>query len=495
MFNLRISPLLSCALLTCLCLLPGYSFASTVTYFVGKDSVRYATETLACKSHSSSYIIRGANSAGTGFYCGTTTQTVWTLFRNTQNCPLGHTGLHCNSQLPACPYGTFDPVLNSCPIPPWDNCPAGSSWDYFAEPPRCTFPQDDACGSIGAAWNPAASSCQCPSGSLLVSAAGVSRCMPSGDDSCSSSSPDFKGYGPSGQPVCTGSGRCPGGTPGYIGDGDQLTFVCVPPVDDNDSSCNGTRGLFNGVSVCIPKPGTDPDLPGCKGVVGTVGNDKVCIEPANNDSRCKPGETAGYVGSGSNMTFTCVPKNYGPQTCPPGQYVINMATQGFGCAKASNDPPSGNSVGSSGKPAGVVTGSSTSTTKDGDGNVKETTTADINLKIDGLFHDAPNDNYQSELEAFGKDALDGIDVTAITSEFSGRDGAFTDRNSLDAVSSFVKSHTIGNSANCSGTFPFLGYTVSCAKFAKYNQVIGWFIAILTVISIYNTLMRKSESGV
>lgn len=317
--------------------------------------------------------------------------------------------------------------------------------------------------------------------------------MAGGDDSCSKDSADFKGYGPTGQPVCDASARCPnGGTPGHIGQGDQLTVVCIPPVGEGegDGSCNGTPGIMNGVSVCLPKPGTDPDLPDCKGVVGTVGGQKVCIEPATEDSRCKPGETAGYTGTGANMEFVCVPNGYGPETCPPGQYVINKDTEGFGCAVASNEPPE-----NAGKTPGEGSGSSTTTNKDAEGNTTGTEETNSEFKIEGLFHDAPANNFKNEMDQFGKSALDGLNTDQLAAEFGGSDGAFTQRNSLDNASSFIKTHTVGSSTSCSGSFPFFGYQISCENFSNYNRIMGWIIFVLTAINIYNTLMRKSESGV
>lgn len=377
-------------------------------------------------------------------------------------------------------------------------CGEGQYLDF--DTMQCKWPQDDVCSTVGASWDQSANSCKCNTGSILVTAGGVSRCMASSDDSCSPSDPDFKGYGPTGQPVCDGSARCPdGGQPGYVGSGDQMSFVCIPPPGDGegDDDCNGTRGIVDGVSVCIPKPGTDPDLPDCKGVVGKVNGQKVCIEPADNDSRCKPGEISGYVGTGDEMRHICIPKDYGPETCPPGQYIINMESGGFGCVTASGDNPGEEPTkNAAGKTPGKVTGNSTTEKKDGDGNTTESSTSAFDFQIEGLFHDAPENTFKGELDEFGTSALDStIDVDGVVSEFGGSDGAFTQRNSLDNASAFIKTHTVGNSANCSGALNFLGYNVSCDKFTMYNRIIGWMIFVLTAINIYNTLMRKSDSGV
>lgn len=512
----RISPLFISALLTVAgTLLPvGHAYSQDY-YWVRQgapNSPQYPSAQAACGGNemvmanatTASCLIRDA----TGWV-----YTSYTVIRAGNSCSGSYdasTG-YCAPPVQCPGDSTRDPVTNSCVLEcqsplvpnaetsmceaPPNNCQPGQFMDF--DTMQCKWPQDDTCSVIGASWNNNSQACQCGAGKLLVTAGGVSRCMDGGDNSCSSNSPDFKGYGPTGQPVCDASARClNGGQPGYVGSGDQMSVVCIPPPGDGNGSCNGVQGVMNGVSVCIPNPGDDPDLPNCNGVVGTVGNEKVCIEPADNNSRCKPGETAGYVGVGAEMKFVCVPKGYGPQTCPPGQYIINMEAGGFGCVTASNDPPSGtpgNTAG--GKTPGKITGNSTTTTKDGNGNATGSSESDLNLNIEGLFHDAPENNFTEEMNAFGSSALDSaVDVDSITSKFGGRDGAFTSRSSLDNASSFVKAHTIGNAASCSGTMPFLGYEISCSKFENMNRVLGWLVFVTTLVWIYNTLMSKRSEG-
>lgn len=486
-FSARLfSPLFTLLFLAAMAgLLPDSAFAIAPTY-VWKSSVNASTAPnwpsadSACKAlYGSSYYASGGGENLKGCY------------------KAGVSGSYIGSvsRVALCSSGTFNPESGMCEVP---GCPPGQYLDFDTN--QCKWPQDDVCSTIGASWNNTSGSCQCPTGKLLVTAGGISRCMSSADDSCTKESPDFKGYGPTGQPVCDGSARCPnGGQPGYVGSGDQMSFVCIPPVGEGegDDDCNGQRGVIDGVSVCIPKPGKDPDFPDCRGVVGTVGGQKVCIEPADNDSRCKPGEISGYVGTGDEMRHICIPKDYGPETCPPGQYIINMESGGFGCATASGDNPGEEPTkNAAGKTPGKVTGNSTTEKKDGEGNTTESSTSAFDFQIEGLFHDAPENNFKGEMDEFGTAALDStIDVDGVVSEFGGSDGAFTQRNSLDNASAFIKTHTVGNSANCSGALNFLGYNVSCDKFTMYNRIIGWMIFVLTAINIYNTLMRKSDSGV
>jgi len=121
-----------------------------------------------------------------------------------------------------------------------------------------------------------------------------------------------------------------------------------------------------------------------------------------------------------------------------------------------------------------------------------------NLKnwIEGLFHDAPNNDFKEKLEQYGQSELSkGIKTDELLREFDGEDGAFTERNKLDDLSAFVKTHTIGNVSGCSGTLPFFGYSISCDKFQTYSRILGWFIFVLTLINIYQLVMAKSESGV
>lgn len=395
--------------------------------------------------------------------------------QSTQSCEL-----NCSSPQYA------DPETWSCITPP--SCPGGF-FDYDSK--TCAYAQDDACSSIGATWSPDQNSCVCSGGKTPITSGGVMTCsgLPS-QDPCNKDSPDFAGYQGT-TPMCFGKARCPdGGQPGYVGQGDTAQFVCYP-APTNDPNCNGSVGVVNGEKVCVPSPGKDPDFPDCKGVVGTFNGQKQCIEDATNDSRCAAGETAGYTGTGSNMKFVCIPSNYKPQTCPAGQYVWNTQTGGFGCVTLSSQPPS-----DAGKTPGAGSGSSSTTVKDAAGNTTGTEETESEFKIDGLFHDAPTNDYQEKLTAFGADALSkGVDADSLLREFDGQDGAFTERNKLDDLSGFVKTHTIGNNAGCSGNFPFFGYSIQCDKFQTYSRILGWFIFVLTMINIYQLIMAKSESGV
>lgn len=420
--------------------------------------------------------------------------------RPSLECVHGDDGFKCNTSC-----NSPKVMLNGqCVAPVIPTCPTGSTWDPFAEPPRCTYPQDDACGAIGAHWDPAASSCQCDSQTdALVTAAGVTRCMKLRDDSCTKDSPDFKGYASSGdsagQAICDGRASCPdGGIPGYVGFGDTMSAICYSNPVADDPKCNGTPGVMNGVKVCVPDPGKDPDFPDCSGVVGSINGVKQCIHKPTDHPGCKPGETAGYVGTGANPQFTCVPSDYKPQTCPPGQYVINNSTGGFGCAKADGQqkPDSeGNVPGKATGTPGKSTGTATTTKKDAEGNVTGTEESEIKLDFTDLLQDQPNTDYKSEMDAFSDSVLDDLDTDSLIGEFDGADGAFTERNSLNNIGNFLKSHTVGTSTSCSGSLPFFGRVITCEKFATYNRIIGWMIFIYTLIHIYNVIMRKPESGV
>lgn len=380
--------------------------------------------------------------------------------------------------------------------PPDPVCPEGAFWDFDSQ--SCKYPQDDACDSIGASWDPAASACQCDSPTAaLVTAAGVTRCMQLRDDSCTKDSPDFKGYATygdsAGQAVCDGRASCPdGGTPGYVGSGDTMSAVCYSNTPAGSENCDGQAGLQDGVEVCIPNPGDDPDFPDCDGVVGTFNGVKRCIDKPGGHAGCSAGETPGYVGAGDNAQFTCIPSDYKPETCPPGQYVTNAATGGFGCATTGGQ--SKDDV-AAGKTPGTGSGTSQTTVKDAVGNVVGTEESELQIDLTGLTEDTPANNYKTEMDEFSDSELDSIDTDSIVSSFSGADGAFTQRNSLTNLSSFVVTHTIGNSTNCNGSLPFFGMTISCEKFATYNRIVGWMIFIYTLINIYNVIMRKSESGV
>lgn len=394
-----------------------------------------------------------------------------------EQCEFGNSGYYCNPDPNACPDGTY----------------------HDFETGTCKYPQDDACDSIGASWEPASSSCKCDSPTAaLVTAAGVTRCMQLRDDSCDSNSPDFKGYATfgdsAGQAVCDGRASCPdGGTPGYVGSGDTMSAICYNSEPQQNDNCDGVSGVQDGVQVCVPRVGAnDPDFPDCDGVVGTFNGVKRCIDRPGGHAGCNAGETPGYAGRGDSAEFVCIPSDYKPETCPPGQYVTNAATGGFGCATASGQSKEDVAAG---KTPGKATGTGTATQKDAAGNVIGTEESNIELDLTQLTEDAPSTDFKGELDEFSDSELDTLDMDTVINSFSGTNGAFTERNSLDNVSNFVLTHTIGNNTNCSGSLPFFGYTISCSKFDTYNRIVGWMIFILTMINIYNVIIRPSQSGV
>lgn len=458
----------------------------------------YAAPFLACNAYKSSltsgqaysHYEENSSTWNCGYTANSVRQYLGIATRYSTTCPYGDNSYQCNASCDA--PNTM--VNGQCIAPP--QCPEGSFWDFDSS--SCKYPQDDACDSIGASWDPAASACQCDSPTAaLVTAAGVTRCMQLRDDSCTKDSPDFKGYATygdsAGQAVCDGRASCPdGGTPGYVGSGDTMSAVCYSNTPEGSENCDGQAGLQDGVEVCIPNPGDDPDFPDCEGVVGTFNGVKRCIDKPGGHAGCSAGETPGYVGAGDNATFTCIPSDYKPETCPPGQYVTNAATGGFGCATTGGQ--SKDDV-AAGKTPGTGSGTSQTTQKDAAGNVVGTEESEFQIDLTQLTEDTPANNYKDEMDEFSDTTLEGIDTDSIVSSFSGSDGAFTDRSSLNTLSSFVVTHTIGNTTSCNGSLPFFGYTISCEKFATYNRIFGWIIFILTLINIYNIIMSKSESGV
>lgn len=243
-------------------------------------------------------------------------------------------------------------------------------------------------------------------------------------------------------------------------------------------------------AVCVG--GTDPNCPGGQG--GNFNGEHVCVyDPDEDDPRCAPGETAGYVGPGDNPRFVCVPKNYLPETCPPGQYAWNTGTGGFACVTSSDKPPATDESGNP-KAPGTVTGTIGGTTG-GTGEGGETGEQKIELDFSTLIEEAPKDNYFKDMQEFSESALEFVDPDELAAEFSGPNGAFTQRSSLDNASNFIKQHTIGNSTTCSGAMPFFGYTVSCEKLANMNRILGWILFVYTAIGIYQVIMRPSASGV
>lgn len=379
-----------------------------------------------------------------------------------------HNCFYYNTGGAATNFGQWSESPQECtPIPP--TCPVGSSWDWDNN--RCSYPQDDACGAVGAQWNPDAQRCDCTAPKVLVVTGDVARCLePAPEQECTPDSPDFSGYGgPVGnvQPICAGRNRCPDGSkPGFAGVGDDVTAVCLGGEDPNCP--DGQGGIWQGKYVCLPQVGQDP--------------------------RCALNETPGYVGTGANKEFTCLPGDYGNKTCPPGQ-VLSFFGGSASCASTSKDTPSTNPDGTPNKPGkvtGTVTGSGEGGTGTGGGG---TGTSELELDFSALIENAPKDNAHKDLVDFGDSVLDGIDTDSMVGEFAGDDGAFTQRSSLDNAADFIVSRTIGSGANCTGAMPFFDYNISCEKLDNMNRVLGWFIFVSTAFGIFGVLTRPSASGV
>ncbi|MDG9922880.1 MULTISPECIES: hypothetical protein [unclassified Pseudomonas] len=287
------------------------------------------------------------------------------------------------------------------------------------------------------------------------------------DQECTEGSSDFSGY-INNTAICAGRNRCPdGGKPGFVGTGDDVKAVCMGGQDPNCPE-GQTGGVMNGKHYCV----SDPD--------------------DGHDPRCALNETPGYVGAGPNAEFTCVPDSYLPETCPPGQYVWNTGTGGFGCVTSGGEPPKTDSNGDPVKP-GTVTG--TIGGSEGEGGEPGEEGEPIELDFGALIEEAPKDNFQKDLEEYGQEKIDGIDIDSLIGEFDGPDGAFTERSSLDALSDFVIQHTVGSSVNCSGSMPFFGMSIGCDKMERAHRIWRWIIFVGTLIYIFKTLTRPSASGV
>jgi hypothetical protein len=496
----------------------GSVSASSLIYYGASNLglARFSSAYLACKSSSpatgqyASWVV--TSTSDTAFSCYSSdpfrspTQIYGgTIYKLSENCQFGDNGSVCNSSCPSpkvmtngqCveppPTCTGDSVLNpatnscdlSCTAPkvpdaatqtcvdPAPNCGPGQYYDF--EEKSCLYPEDDNCPP-GANYDPALGACACPSGSQLSAFGQMQACLPVGDQSdCTGQSADFMGYSQNpntfGKPLCSGRGRCPDGSkPGYVESGSDATMVCMP------------------------ETGADPDCPLGR---GTFQGHEVCLQDPKNDPRCKPGETSGTYGPGDSQTHVCIPANFLPKTCPPGSYSYNSGPDGgFACVvNSTTEPPKKNPDGTD-KPAGSVSGKGKSVKKDADGKVVETEESELELDFSDLIENAPNDNFKKDLDDFaGKELSDAVDEKDLLAEFAGSDGAFTGRDKLDNVASFIKSHTIGNSTACSGNLPFMGYVVSCDRFAMYNRIMGWFFFVLTIFRIRDCLMRPSASGV
>lgn len=516
----RFSSFFNCLLLAVALTMASSASASTLTVYIatysGMSTSPQSSASSACSKLKGmgglfpNYTSAGSSGSGSGGACiwRTSSDTLvyygtWSM--STANCPYGDNGTQCNVSCPSpnvmsggqCvsppPTCTGDSVLNpatnscdlTCAAPkvpdpatmtcvtPTPSCGAGQHYDFDEQ--RCVYPEDDNCPP-GAAYDPAIQKCSCPTGSQLSQFGTTATCLPVGDQSdCTSQSADFMGYSQNpatlGKPLCSGRGRCPDGSkPGYIGAGSDVKLVCAPETGKT---------------------------PGCSGYMGNFQGQDVCLEDPHNDSRCKPGETSGSMGSGDTMTHVCIPADFLPKTCPPGQYAYQEGPDGgFACVtNSTTEPPKKNPDGSD-KPSGSVSGTGTSTTTDADGNVVETEESELELDFSGLIENAPNDNFKKDLDDFaGKELNDAVDEKDLLDEFAGSDGAFTQRDKLDNAASFIKSHTIGNSTACSGNLPFMGYVVSCDRFSMYNRIMGWFFFVLTIFCIRDCLMRPSASGV
>jgi len=524
----RFSSFFNCLLLAVGLTMAGTSYSATYTfkaYFAGEKSTVFSSATDACSSligqcgaqYSASYrvtsltsIIPAGDSAWTCQFQLQiqTSATSWEnsnkitscngitgyASRQGDSCPPGSTYVvstgSCTAPPPTCTGDSvLNPATNSCDltcaapkvpnaatqtcVDPAPNCGPGQYYDF--EEQSCLYPEDDNCPP-GANYDPAIGACACPSGSQLSVFGQMQTCLPVGDQSdCTGQSADFMGYSQNpntfGKPLCSGRGRCPDGSkPGYVESGSDATMVCMPETGA-DPDCPLGRGTFQGHEVCLQNPKNDP--------------------------RCKPGETSGTYGPGDSQTHVCIPANFLPKTCPPGSYSYNSGPDGgFACVvNSTTEAPKKNPDGTD-KPAGSVSGKGKSVKKDAEGKVVETEESELELDFSDLIENAPNDNFKKDLDDFaGNELSDAVDEKDLLAEFAGSDGAFTGRDKLDNVASFIKSHTIGNSTACSGNLPFMGYVVSCDRFAMYNRIMGWFFFVLTIFRIRDCLMRPSASGV
>ena len=293
------------------------------------------------------------------------------VWRTGTECPAGteyntQTGI-CEAPEPQCPGDSVrqpdgscaleceapqvpNHVTMRCEAPPL--CPEGQYWDFETE--SCKWPEDDQCPT-GSNWSPSLKDCVCDGDGVLSNAQGFRICMPPAADECTPDSPDFKGYYNGYRPFCSGEARCPPGTTyGAVGKGDHLEHVCVPNQPPEDPECpGGSVGNMGGERVCVPKFNQeDPDCP--TGFSGTVNGKKVCQPDPDappEDSDCKPGETPGYVGKGSELKKVCVPEGYGPPTCKAGTYPVNNGNDGFACVPVSGGAgPGGTDNGTKPKP-------------------------------------------------------------------------------------------------------------------------------------------------
>lgn len=434
-------------------------------------------------------------------------------FRSGDSCPSGTTYNSTNGSCdapPACPGDSVRQPDGSCVL----DCPLGSTpnattqtCDSICEAPQhfdfesesCKYPEDELCPT-GSNWDPVTQDCVCDGAGILSNSSGFRLCMQPADDSCSSESADFVGYINGTKPYCSGRARCASGSvPGTVTVGGVTEYVCVPSPQEDPKCPNGTMGNYNGETVCIPKPNTDPNCP--SGQSGTVDGQTVCIPKPGDPGGCAAGETPGFAGTGAEMNAICVPADYKPQTCPAGQYAWNSETDGFACVTIPSTPTVGDDGGPTGPGqggSGDNTATGTVVTKNPDGTVKET--SEIELKLpDGLLQDQPQNNYFTETDEFGDSQLEKLDAdtASILSDFSGADGAFTQRNSLQSASDRLLG-LFGYSTSCSGDLIFYQsenrtIKASCEKLNKMRELLGWFLYVSTLMGIYNILMQKQEN--
>lgn len=383
-------------------------------------------------------------------------------------------------------------------------CPTGKFWDFDSE--SCKFPEDENCPT-GSNWNPDSHDCVCDGDGVLSNTMGFRICMAPADTGCTAESPDFVGMVNGTKPYCNGRARCPSGTRlGAVGKGDASEWVCLPDQGTDESCPGGSSGNFNGQQVCIPKPNEDPDCPG--GQSGMVNGVKQCIPKPGDPGSCKAGETPGFAGSGSSMAPVCVPSNYKPDTCPPGQYTWNTSSGGFACVKLPNQPKDPirddpNTPEDESKIA--YQAKATSVTKDADGNVKETSEIEIKfpeegIEVKGLLEDQPGSDYFKETDEFGDAELDKLDDLhkEFLSEVTSGDGSFTERVKLDQASNLIGDLFGPGGSGCTGQLVLGAYkghqfAASCEKLGKMKALFSWFIYITTVMGIYNVLMRPPVS--
>lgn len=376
----------------------------------------------------------------------------------------------------SCQEGTHpDPETMTCQ----NICPVGKFWDFESE--SCKYPEDEQCPT-GSNWSPETQDCVCDGDGILSNTAGFRICMAPADNECTVDSPDFIGMVNGVKPYCNGRARCPNGTKlGAVGKGENSEWVCIPDQGSDESCPGGQSGNFNGQQVCVPRPG----------------------DPGN----CKEGETTGFAGSGENMTPICVPSNYKPETCPPGQYTWNVASEGFACVKLPNQPKDPiqddpNTPEDERKIA--YQGSATTVTKDAEGNVTGTSEMEFKfpeegIEIKDLLIDEPQTDYFKDFNEFSDSQLETLDEPhqEFLDDITSGDGSFTERGKLDQASDLIGS-LFGTGVGCTGQLVLGQYkghqfAASCEKLSRMKDLFSWFIYITTIMGIYNVLMRPPVS--